>query len=225
MNTPRDIWLRNFHRDFSDQTPDIDDIESWLIMHHAKTLQYIDDTPLRAEVKTYFDELQRLSGVLKDQAPASPDPAAALRAAHETADYFNTVMGVSLLRFLPLDHPLVAQALSRMEEADPAPEIVMQKNESTREALSEHSMSYRYCYHDILENYAAQGHGIVDRSAAKFSYAQIKLLELIRQESMTVQLISSADPASALGKVQQKTARRGLEMIDAMARMTDFSPA
>ena len=224
MNDPRDVWLRNFDRDFSDQTPKIGDIESWLIMHHAKTLQYMDDAPLRDDVKTYFDELQRLSSLLKESALASSDRAAALKTAHETVDYFNTIMGVSLLRFLPLNHPVLAEAVARVEAADPAPEIVMQQNERTRDALSDHSISYRYCYRDIFDNYAAEGYTVVDRNAKEFSYAQIKLLELINKESMVVQLISKANPRSYLGEIQQKTARRGLEMIDAMARMTDFSP-
>ncbi len=133
-------------------------------------------------------------------------------------------MGVSLLRFLPLSHPVMADALARMETADPAPEIMMEKNDSTREALSDRSMSYRYTYREIFENYAAEGHKVIDRNAEKFSYGQIKLLELISKESMIVQLISKGNPASELGKVQQKTARRGLEMVDAMARMTDFNP-
>ena len=225
MNDPRDVWLRNFDRDFSDQTPKIGDIESWLVMHHAKTLEYMDGAPLREDIKTYFDELQRMSAILRQQALASSDPAAALKAAHETVDYFNTIMGVSLLRFLPLNHHLLAEAFAGMEAADPAPEIVMQKNEATRDALSDHSMSYRYCYRDIFDNYAAEGHTVVDRNAKELSYAQIKLLELINRESMVVQLISKANPRSYLGEIQKKTARIGLEMIDAMARMTDFNPA
>ncbi|HTK83670.1 MAG TPA: hypothetical protein VL625_01165 [Patescibacteria group bacterium] len=222
MNNPRDIWLRNFPFDF-EQVPKVDDIESFLIMHQAKTMQYLDREPLREAVTGYFGELARIGAAMKEKAADAADPAAALKEAHETINYFSTVMGVTLLRFLPINDPLMQGALAGMERADPAPEYLMAQEKITHETLRGR-LRYDGTLRGIMENYKAQGYTIADPEAETLTYRQIKLLHLINDESMVCELISRARPGSYLSDIQKKNGRIGLEMIDAMAKMTDFEP-
>lgn len=217
MSNPRDKWLRNFPFDF-EQVPKVDDIESFLIMHQAKTMQYLDQQPLRDAVGTYFDELARIGAAMKEKAVTAADPAAALREAHDTVDYFSTVMGATLLRFLPVNHPLMQQALTGMEKADPAPECLMQQEAAARKTLD--GITLR----EIVKNYKEQGYTIADPAAGALNYKQIKLAQLMHHESMICGLISEARPGTYLSDIQKKNGRIGVEMIEAMAKMTDFEP-
>jgi hypothetical protein len=115
-------------------------------------------------------------------------------------------------------------ALAGMERADPAPEYLMAQEKITHETLRGR-LRYDGTLRGIIENYKAQGYTIADPEAETLTYRQIKLLRLINDESMVCELISRARPGSYLSDIQKKNGRIGLEMIDAMAKMTDFEPS
>ncbi len=223
MNDPRDVWMRNFDRDIDNQVPTAGDIESWQIMHHARTMQFMDLAPLQAGIEKYFSELKRIAGELMAQAQSSGDPDGKLQTAREAVDYFNTVMGVTLMRALPFNHPLMAKALAGMEAADPAPEMTMQQAPAVLDR-TKGSLKLDRSYRDMIEGYAAAGLKTVDDNTTAISYAQMKTLKLMREEGLIAQLMSQGRTKTYLGERQAKNARIGLELIDAMAKMTDFEP-
>ncbi len=190
--------------------------ESWLMMNHARIRKLMEDGPegdaLRSAVNVFFDELKRISGEIT-----------ALEGeyrSHKVADYFGTLACFAMMRFMPLDHPLINHAIAQLKEADPDTAAITGKAaEIHRKIMDGDLQNYTG---QAIENYRAKGFNLIP--PRELEYEDLKRLQLLALSPWTANLMSPAIKTTGLGMTQDKVARVNREMIDASAHAAWFSP-
>src|SRR5580704_15115877 len=113
--TSRDWSSKYFNGARRDSDPK--SYESWLMLNHARVRRLLEEGPegdaLKQSIDTFFKELKRIGQEMA--AAVSPEKA------HEAVDYFGTMMIFSLVRSIPLDHPIMEDIINRLHDADPDP--------------------------------------------------------------------------------------------------------
>ncbi len=91
-------------------------LESWSVLSYGKSLEDMMHSEYGQSVafalKTYFDELERITGELKK------DDSISRHELHATIDYLGTMMGFTVMRMGPFENPFMQYCLYRMEEID-----------------------------------------------------------------------------------------------------------
>ncbi len=203
----RDWQKTHFNGYISDRSED--SFESWLMLNHMRVRELMKDTheeeALKQSCDTFFDELGRIGGEISTATSA--------KQAHETVDRFGIALLFTMMRYLPLDHPLIDHAIERFQQVDPDPRSL----ELERSALVRQSQSQmEHWVVQTLANYRAKGVELLPENP---DYAALRKLQLIQIEPAIVHLLSPAQPGTFLEKIK-KNNRLGeinLDMISTSA--------
>lgn len=92
---------------------DVRSYESWLILSHARIQSSVmaESDVVACAVDTFLTELSRITAHLRAEMHDID--------ASVVSDYFGTMLGFVMMRFLPFNHPLFQQTLARLEKIDP----------------------------------------------------------------------------------------------------------
>lgn len=180
--------------------------ESWLMLNHRRMRRQMEETAegisLWESCTRFFDELERIGkNVESDFGPIS---------AHNVVDYFGTMLCFSLMRFLPLDHPLMDYAIDRLEKADPDTGLVLDKREQVLEGAKNDSN-----IHGALSNYDARGANLMPHNNASADYRAIKRAQVMLLAPWVAHLLSPAQHSTSLEQMQERVGRVNLDMFSA----------
>ncbi len=187
----------NYNRD-----SDVNSYESWLMLDHMRVRRIMEEGPegkaLESACNKFFDELSRIG---KEMTEASSK-----EEAHKAVDYFGSMLLFTMMRFMPLDHPLMEHAVERLQQADPDPAALEEK----KDALVDFANSHIDYVGQTISNYKAAGLDILPDNVA---YADLKRIQLISIAPWITHLISPAQPETLLAEMQSQ-ARVGGANID-----------
>jgi hypothetical protein len=198
--TPLHVWRSKNFPYGQDSNPQ--SYESWLMLEQARIRRTLEEglegKKLEKSCDRFFDELARIG---REMAKAR-----SVEEAHEAVDYFGTLLGFALMRYVPLNHPLFVQAIEGLREADPSSGVIEEKKDEIKLAST-----------DALErtqrNYAAEGLKLWSR---KPDYAMLKTLQIIGIAPWMARLLSpEQNEKSPLAQAQQRADKVGHEMIEA----------
>lgn len=200
-------WHSWYFRGTDDR--DIEGWESWLMLDHARVRRAMEEGPegdaLKASVDTFFDELARIGGAIAATRGAEE--------AHRTVDYFGTMLGFALMRFMPMTHPLMQHAIARLEAADPLPALPDKDKEKLYKFIKGN-----YFMGEAIANYKANGVNIAHGN----DYASLKTLQIMSVSPTIARLMGPAQPGSPLAKVQERAGNANRDMLLATVKDMDF---
>lgn len=206
--SPKDWWRKNFHHQ---QDSDPSSYEGWLMMNHSRIrlrMAEEDGDALQENCDLFFDELARIGQEIAERSNAAQ--------AHDAVDYLGTVLLYTMMRFMPVSHPLFQHAVQRLQQADPAPDIITEAGESIL-AQATGNKDTDILYNDapviqtVLENYKAQG---VDLLSAHPSYADLKTLQVIEITPWIAHFMSPAPAQTHMGDMQERVSALNVEMLE-----------
>lgn len=188
--------------------------ESWLMLNHQRVVldQCTMESPLRARIDVFFDELARIGWAI-----AAEDPKHNREKSHEVVDYFNTMMGYALMRYLPFSHPLMEYALGRMQEADPYPELLMKKSAAVMKQadMMQQNGSFTNYFNKCIEIYNGRftKNTMINMMPIDPNFVELKRLQLVMIEPWIARLMA---PYSGDGEYDQVRRRTRHVTLDAM---------
>lgn len=181
---------------------DIHGYESWLVLNHARIRRAMEQGPegdaLRQSCARFFDELERIGRGVARLEDADK--------AHEVVDYFGSMLCFALMRYVPMNHPLMQEAIRRLEQADPQADSILTRADT----LHQHAKESSFTVETVL-NYARTG---ADFTVAR-DYASLKALEIIGIAPTIAHLMSPGQPGSELAFMQQRVGYVNGEMLKA----------
>lgn len=203
-----------FSRSVGDE--DISSYESWLLMNHARVMQAGVEKGGRQILEhvcdEYYAELEELSHKLYEDNTTSekygpPD---------EIIDYLGTVLPYALMRFLPMDDPLMDRCCEALEKILRPPQ-----HEIVHKARFLYSDGHTF---QVTSNYKIAGRALVPDSLHKCDFKGLKKLQLIKMAPEIPLVISPAEKGSSLEEIQQRVGRVNVEMVSNAAHNVWFSP-
>ncbi len=203
-------WSNQYFRGYTSDS-DINSFESWLMLDHLRIRRLMDEGPegraLEKACDTFFDELGRIG---KEMTAAT-----SAEEAHRAVDYLGTMLLFTMMRYMPMDHPLMLHAIERLQQADPDPAALEADGEKIVEGTK--AASKRGSYTEMaLMNYKNQG---VDLTPEKPDYADLKRLQLIQIAPWIVHLLSPEQEKSNLAemKAEKRVGNANLDMVSTSA--------
>ena len=192
--------------------------ESWLMLNHARVRRKLEQGPeanaLKESCDKFFDALERL----RDQVVVAKSP----EKAHEVVDYFGTMLGFTMMRYMPLGHPLIDHAIARLQEIDPLPEQVLEKKADILKEMGVRSKKAKHIFlASAVKNYAADG---VILKPKNLDYSALKKMQIFLFAPWMAHLMSKAQPNTMLASAQKRVGKANFDMMEmAAARHDAFS--
>jgi hypothetical protein len=163
-------------------------LEEWSQIAHGRVLTSEGGAELRGKIRAdidgFFDELQRIGKAFPQEK------------GHEVVDYFGTAFVQGLTRAFPLNHPLMAHALERLEQADPLQgkaqlDDAWKKYQGLADFTGEPSFAEvrkkindplgpDVVFSEIVRGYRAEGFKILPADDDAVVYRHLKLMQLAR---------------------------------------------
>lgn len=214
-------WHQSYFSRVADRDPD--SYESWLMLNHARSRRALAEGPegkaLKEQVDLFFDELGRLG---RDMIKSGHSEAVS----HSAVDYFGTMMGFSLMRFLPLDHPLLDHALERMKASDPNSELLMKRAHDISRMVGK-NWSYNggttgdANVEKARMNYRAKG---LDLRMKKPDYAALKKMQLVLVAPWVAHLLSPPQPGTRLEEIHERVGKINVDMVEVLTASYGAAP-
>lgn len=154
-------WSKRHFDVWSDA--DVGSYESWLILNHARIQSRLmtDDKTVAGAVDTFLAELARIGREIREAQGDIP--------ASHTVDYFGTMLGFVMMRFLPFNHPVFAETLQRLEAMDPLAQQI-ERSKASIEAFMKVKLYYLDAGQRLeTTNYAVRKIGDIARLAPEIA--------------------------------------------------------
>lgn len=210
-------WSRKYFDSFNDEAAN--SYESWLIMNHAKAMEKALKNGERGElevmVRDYYNELGRIKDAL------IPDTTEDER--KRAIDFMGMLVPYALMRFLPLDDPLITDCFKRLEEIAIDKDQPFLGTENSVEDVVKYTLELPE-YTRIVENYKHAGRPIAPNNTADYDFVAIKKMQLIRMAPAIPYLLSPSDNDEHLKKMQDRVGHINVEMISDVSHNIWFSP-
>ena len=245
-------WSR---RNFSHVDEDPKSLESWLVLNHARIRKAMegsaDDKAMRRSVDGFFDELKRIGEKYHKEmkrtfiAQTQRNPGvlsqewafdSARQAAHVMTDYFGTMLLYAMMRFMPLDHPLIDHAIDRLEGLDSDPSLLAEEAWGLTSSIRAYKKdgvggAVYGAVHRIYENYKRSGVLLIDQDADE--YKSIKKHQMISMLPWMAALLAPVPPISGgskrewnengdLREAKNRVGRLNASMLRASAKTVNF---
>lgn len=199
-------WGRQFFNAASDTA--LDSYEGWLILNHARISRLMredsaENEKLRGACDQFFDELNRIGQAMVVASPPGQ--------AHVSVDYFGTLLCFALMRFMPLDHPLLNHAIERLQQADPDAGAVINRKQAIMLGLMHKKKPDIRC---ALHNYQEEG---LTLASPDPDYGALKRLQLVLIAPEIARLLSPAPPETDLARIKARVGIINRDMISAVA--------
>ncbi len=196
----RDWFDKNFSNHKKDS--DANSYESWLMLNHSRIRNLMEAGPegevLKKNCDVFFDELAQLGQEIAAKS--------SVEQAHDAVDYFGTILLYTMMRYMPMDHPLIEHAIDRLQQADPASAVLEEKKQ---DIITEAHGGKPYMA-EVLANYKAAG---IDLLPDNSSYADLKRLQVIEITPWIAHLLGPAQPGTLLAAMQERVGQVNIDMI------------
>lgn len=220
-----DKWFINyFDNSESDSAPD--SYEAWLMYNHARVRRAMEEGPEGAALEQACDgflaELKRIGAEMAAVIPEEKSNVLSykpLARAHGVVDYLGTMMLFSMMRFMPLDHPLIDHVIHGLQNADPDPEAVVRLKDEIKYKIENPDKGDDVAEQTVA-NYRAKG---VELMFGQQDYASLKKLQLINIEPWVAHLMSPGKEGSELAAMQERTGEANHQMLNAAAMTSWFN--
>ncbi|MDD9901506.1 MAG: hypothetical protein OXT65_11040 [Alphaproteobacteria bacterium] len=189
--------------------------ESWLMLNHARIRDQIDEGPegdkLREASDTFFEELERIGQEIASSKNA--------HTAHKVVDYFGTATIFMMGRFKPLNHPMVTDAIDRLQKADPQTDL----SERIINAQPDSSSFSAKLDASFPGHVQAECERITDSlqpNADKNGYSYLKTLDIVSLSPWIAQIMAPQENNMYTASVRENIGSVHRDMLNAVSALT-----